>query len=901
MNTKILNSMWRIILVLVFSLSLIGYPTGPASAAGPYLVNSLADSSDTNIGDGICYSSGAGACTLRAAIEESNAGAGTETVSIGLNGTITLGSSLPDISVNLTIDGAYHGIAVDGVDTYRVIKILSGVTVNLIQLTIINGTGSTGGGILNQGTLNVTESYFIGNAASAIYNDGGTLVVKHSSFEDNTATNGAGIHNYGGNLEVVNSTFSGNTASANGGGIYNYTGNLTVLNSTFSANSATEGGGIYGTFTGGGYFILKNTILANSPNSYDCYSDVAPTADVNNLIEYNNGCGSPISSADPKLGQLAYREGWTPTILLRSGSPALDAGDDSTCTSASVNSLDQRMITRPQGAHCDIGSYEKVAGNTYTVTNLNDSGAGSLRQAILDANTHYYIEDTINFSVSGMIILASTLPDISDDLIIDGTGQSVIIDGNYLYRVMNLRYAKVLTLNKLTIANGLASGTTGGGINVTSGGMLVVTQCSFIGNSAGWGGAIAVQSGPFIVTDSTFNGNYATSGGGAIHLEGGTGIIQNSTFSGNQSADAGGAIRLYSNNLTVVNSTFSGNSAFYNGGAIVTGTVSSILTVVNSTLSGNSVTDSSGQGAGIYNNNGGLILKNSILANSTSGEDCYNTGTLISDVNNLIESHTGCGTPASTADPLLGSLASNLGPTQTFELLTGSPAIDAGDNATCAAGPVLGKDQRGMTRPYGAACDIGSYERNKGVLTTRSVGAYDGWILESGETTNAGGTLDAAGTTFNLGDGAADKQYRAVLSFNTAALPDTAVITKVTLKIRKQAPVGTDPFTILGALRVDIRKPYFGTSLALLVSDFQAASNRLNVGTFNPVPVSNWYTAILLSPSHPFMNKTGTTQFRLRFLTDDNNDNAADYMKFFSGNYATASARPTLIIEYYIP
>ena len=49
------------------------------------------------------------------------------------------------------------------------------------------------------------------------------------------------------------------------------------------------------------------------------------------------------------------------------------------------------------------------------------------------------------------------------------------------------------------------------------------------------------------------------------------------------------------------------------------------------------------------------------------------------------------------------------------------------------------------------------------------------------------------------------------------------------------------------------------------------------------------------------MNKTGTTQFRLRFLTDDNNDNAADYMKFFSGNYATASARPTLIIEYYVP
>ncbi len=86
-----------------------------------------------------------------------------------------------------------------------------------------------------------------------------------------------------------------------------------------------------------------------------------------------------------------------------------------------------------------------------------------------------------------------------------------------------------------------------------------------------------------------------------------------------------------------------------------------------------------------------------------------------------------------------------------------------------------------------------------------------------------------------------------------------------------------------------------------MAGDFQAAPGRPNVGTFSAVPVSNWYTAVLLSTAYPFINKTGTTQFRLRFLTDDNNDNAADYMKFFSGNYAIAAARPTLIITYYIP
>jgi hypothetical protein len=181
------------------------------------------------------------------------------------------------------------------------------------------------------------------------------------------------------------------------------------------------------------------------------------------------------------------------------------------------------------------------------------------------------------------------------------------------------------------------------------------------------------------------------------------------------------------------------------------------------------------------------------------------------------------------------------------------------------------------------------------------VAGYDGWILESGENTNAGGTLNATATTFNLGDAVGNRQYRSILSFNTISLPDNAVITKVTLRIRKQLVVGSDPFTLLSVLRVDIRMPYFGTSAALLVGDFQAAVSRANVGTFSAVPVSNWYSAVLLSTAYPFINLTGTTQFRLRFLTDDNNNNAADYMKFFSGNYATATVRPTLIVEYYVP
>ncbi|MFZ5856181.1 MAG: BMP family ABC transporter substrate-binding protein [Chloroflexota bacterium] len=189
--------------------------------------------------------------------------------------------------------------------------------------------------------------------------------------------------------------------------------------------------------------------------------------------------------------------------------------------------------------------------------------------------------------------------------------------------------------------------------------------------------------------------------------------------------------------------------------------------------------------------------------------------------------------------------------------------------------------------------------------TFLSTATQDGWILESTEISNAGGTMNATATTFNLGDGTADKQYRSILSFNTASLPDTAVITKVTLKIRVYgALVGNNnPFTWGQGLRVDVCKGTFGTS-ALQLTDFNfnnATNCRLLAGTFGSTPTSGWYSVNLISAARSKINKVGLTQFRLRFYKDDNDDNAADYWRFYSGNYATATLRPTLIIEYYVP
>ncbi len=188
------------------------------------------------------------------------------------------------------------------------------------------------------------------------------------------------------------------------------------------------------------------------------------------------------------------------------------------------------------------------------------------------------------------------------------------------------------------------------------------------------------------------------------------------------------------------------------------------------------------------------------------------------------------------------------------------------------------------------------------MLTFRSNGAQDGWILESTEFSNAGGTLNNTATTFVLGDNAADKQYRSILSFYTAPLPDTAVITKVTLKIKQYgAPTGTNPFTTHGVLYVDIRTGAFGGNGALQTLDFQVTASKAAAGTIPNAPVNGWYSKVWNANIFSYINKTGVTQFRLRFQKDDNDDLGADYLAFLSGNAATISARPTLVIEYYVP
>ena len=289
---------------------------------------------------------------------------------------------------------------------------------------------------------------------------------------------------------------------------------------------------------------------------------------------------------------------------------------------------------------------------TITVNTVSDeltSGIGlcSLRKAINNANAESDTTagdcvagtraDTINFSVSGTIILTSTLPAIEHILKIDGTGQRITVDGANRYQVVAVKLGAALNLKSVTVANGYDSSSAGGGIQ--NQGRLSVTKTIFSGNNAPEGGGIE-NEGTLAVIESAFVGNSATvigggidnrgrltiatsifsgnsapeEGGGGIENYQGTLTITKSAFSRNASSSGqGGSIQNYQGTLTITKSAFSRNSAPNGGGGIDN---FGSLTISNSTFLGNSAT--SAFGGGILNDDTLTITSSTFSGNSSN-------------------------------------------------------------------------------------------------------------------------------------------------------------------------------------------------------------------------------------------------------------------------------------------
>ncbi len=200
------------------------------------------------------------------------------------------------------------------------------------------GTGGTFGG-----KGGIASGGGGGGLGGAIFNDGGSVTIRNSTFTTNYAVRGVG-----GGGEALNGRDAGGT-------LFSLNGSTTVLDSTISGNEDTAtGGGIVVVETSEAFVTLRNTIIANN-GALECSIGSAAGVGSGNLITANDSCPGVVASVDPQLGSLQQNfPGKTPTMGISLASPALNAADASTSLST-----DQRGVDRPEGTEFDIGAYER--------------------------------------------------------------------------------------------------------------------------------------------------------------------------------------------------------------------------------------------------------------------------------------------------------------------------------------------------------------------------------------------------------------------------------------------------------------------------------------------------------------------------------------------------------------
>ncbi len=458
---------------------------------------------------------------------------------------------------------------------------------------------------------------------------------------------------------------------------------------------------------------------------------------------------------------------------------------------------------------CLLLSVIAVQAGNLSVNTCEDSGFGSLRQAIVDANASG-VPTTISIDLSTIdpcyhsgentftINLQSSLPDLPLlPLIIDNSmPHFVLVTGNDTFRIFNLLDGSDITMNNLSIKRG-NSNNDGGAVFMGADSSLTLNGMNVASNNAvGNGGAIFMSAGAILgIHKSTLSYNLA-SAGGAIYMGFGTTLnLDSSTLFQNvaQSGD-GGAIRNGSltGTINAINVTLDENIAGINGGAIYN---AGTLTMTNSTVTFNRGIF----GGGIYNNLNADLTNNLIALNTTwslnpaDGFDLCSADSGFIPFTGKTESISrpdgvnlcggGFGLPAqftgdfnligtidgsygvssgnnrfgnqfAPIDPVIDALNNYGGPTPTRRLLAGSPAIDKGNSS------VMLLDQRGRPRPFddpliandaGNGADMGAYEFELGPSAAEvSISGRIVTMADSSERGIAGATISLTANDGNI-------------------------------------------------------------------------------------------------------------------------------------------------------
>ncbi|MEQ1607114.1 MAG: MBG domain-containing protein [Pyrinomonadaceae bacterium] len=717
--------------------------------------------------------------------------------------TITLSLGELVIDKNLAVQGPGATLlAVSGNNTSRVFVIRPAILVEISRLTVTGGMAAdccddsrrSGGGIYSEGNLNLVSSVVMGNTATGagggianitpgtvttitdtairsntgplgggIVHSGNTLNLNGSTVSINSRSltfNGAGGIFGGGTLNITNSTLSGNSVPSgtfNGGAIYWDNGNATITNSTITNNSAPIGvnnaGGIR---KASGTVIIKSSIVAANANNATVadlggsfvsqgYNLIGNVGTAIGLTATGDQAGTASARINPLLGPLANNGGPTLTHLPLFGSSAIDRGNNGTIL------VDQRGLARPfddpviangVGNGSDIGAVEVQTACVLnpTVINNADTGAGSLRQAVIEACPGSVI--SFAGSVTSPLLIPTGQLSIIKDLTIDGPGADL-----------------------LTLRNTTASGSPVGRVFLVTNGSVAINGLTLTGGNTNVGSGMVVaggSAGPVSVSisNSTIAGNTASVNAAGIFASNATLNLTNSTVSNNVATSAGagaGGIELTSGAIgNIINSTISGNTKAGGtsnnaGGIRVTGT----LNLYNSTITNNSATGT-GSASGVIFNGGTATIRSAIIAgnqnNATTADVLSNVPPVSSSGYNLIGSCTvACntigftgagdqfGTLAAPLDPRLLPLTSNGGRTETHGLCS-APGVPSGCTAVSPAydkGNAFGLtlDQRGAGFPRttnnpgivpaagGDDTDIGAYEIQNTPPTITAVAA----------------------------------------------------------------------------------------------------------------------------------------------------------------------------------
>lgn len=407
------------------------------------------------------------------------------------------------------------------------------------------------------------------------------------------------------------------------------------------------------------------------------------------------------------------------------------------------------------------------------VTNNNDSGPGSLRQAIYDVGTG----EEITFASDYTITLASELT-INKSMTITGTGAGkTIIQANAnpntaTYRVFYVYSASAInvTFTNMTIRNGNVTGVGGGIYNYDD--LVTISYCIFNSNTASndGGGIYNNYYGTISISNSTITGNTASAGsGGGLFNYGSASSISNSTFSSNSAYNQGGGIynlgtistmstsTISGNEVTAIgaagggiynlgpfslsNCTISGNTCNVYGGGIYT---VSTISLNSSTIANNYCVNN---GGGVFIAGGSFTIINTIIANNyhtissvTADDYYYSGGSLTDNGYNLVEiTNIGAGSGGftnGTNNDIVGeqanlnmatSLANNntLNDTKTLALSNGSVAINSGSNSGTPS-----TDQRGFSRV--GTTDIGAYEYQASIVSFTDGSSFSPTITPGG-------------------------------------------------------------------------------------------------------------------------------------------------------------------------